>query len=585
MFVDRIKNQLKDGTIRTQYLLRTSHRDGKKVTKKTVLNITSWGSDVCEAIALVLKNKHNLSPVIRPLQNTDIPPNSTNPSPPVTDSPNIFATNNRPVLTLDKSIGAVWLLYCLAQQIGLVDALGHSRESNLALWQIIARTIDQGSRLSATRLAKTHEIDFLELQRFSEDSLYKNLDWLAEHQSEIQKKLFNKRYETSGCSLFLYDVTSSYFEGVQNELAAYGYNRDKKHGKMQIVAGLLCAKDGTPVAVEVFEGNTNDTKTMHNQIKTTSEQFHAKNVVFVGDRGMIKSAQQKELEAIDFDFITALTRVQIEKLIKQDVFSISLFDEKLSEVILDNGKRYILKRNPVRATEISDNRKSKLSRLKEIVNNRNDYLSHHSRAKTETPLKYCNNKLRRLNLDGWVCLKLSDSQREVAIVEDKEKLQLLSKLDGCYCLTTSLTAEELDMENVHSRYKDLAKVEQAFRTCKTGQLEMRPIYVRKKERTRGHVFVVMLSYLLIQKLRECWGGLDMTVEEGIERLKTLCTLRMQTDNNITVQIIPKPSEDIEQLFTLANIPPPEVLPTHPATRPNTKSKLNKKVSNKKNTKK
>jgi transposase len=202
-----------------------------------------------------------------------------------------------------------------------------------------------------------------------------------------------------------------------------------------------------------------------------------------------------------------LTKGQIEKLFKENVLHVSLFDEQISKVILDETNRYILKRNPTRATEISDNCKSKLSRLKEVINNQ-----------------------------------------------------------------------------VHSRYNDLAKVEHAFRTCKTGHLEMRPIYVRKSSRTRGHVFVVMMSYLLIQKLRECWGGLDMTVEEGIERLKMLSTIRMQT-NNITVQIIPKPPEDIEQLFTLANIPIPKVLPTNPnpnpTTLPTTKSKLNKKVSNKK----
>ncbi|MDR1383409.1 MAG: hypothetical protein LBJ67_06135 [Planctomycetaceae bacterium] len=180
-------------------------------------------------------------------------------------------------------------MYFLAKQIGLVDALGDSRNGRLAVWQVLARTIDQGSRLSATRLARNHEIDFLEVGTFDEDSLYKNLDWLAQHQTEIETKLYNQRYDQSPCSLFLYDVTSSNFEGVHNELAAFGYNRDKKKGKMQIVVGLFCSQDGTPVAVEVFEGNTNDTKTMHNQIKKPSEQFHAKNVVFVGDRGIIKS--------------------------------------------------------------------------------------------------------------------------------------------------------------------------------------------------------------------------------------------------------------------------------------------------------
>jgi hypothetical protein len=178
-------------------------------------------------------------------------------------------------------------------------------------------------------------------------------------------------------------------------------------------------------------------------------------------------------------------------------------------------------------------------------------------------------------MEDWVSLKLSNSQREIEIVEDKEKLRLISKLDGCYCLTTSLTTDELDKDQVHSRYKDLAKVEQAFRTCKTGQLEMRPIYVRKSSRTRGHVLVVMLSYLLIQKLRECWGGLDLTVEEGIRLLETLGTIQLQFPNpndkskNITINSVPTPRAEIAELLRLANINAPEFVPAGKTKQANT----------------
>jgi transposase len=449
------------------------------------------------------------------------------------------------------------------------------------LWQVLAQTIDQGSRLSVTRLARNHEIDFLEVGTFDEDSLYANLDWLAQHQSDIEIKLYNQRYDQLPCSLFLYDVTS--FEGVQNELAAFGYNRDKKKGKMQIVVGLLCAKDGIPVTVEVFEDNTNDTKTMHNQIRKTSEQFHTQNVVCVGDRGMIKNAQQKELSEMNFDFITALTKKQIEKLLKQNVLQLSLFDEELSEVILDNGKRYILKRNPIRADEINTNRQSKILKLNKIISKRNLYLKKYSRAKLSAALNYCNDKLQRMNLHGWNQLETGEKLRTIRVVTNQEKLQEISKLDGCYCLTTSLGVDEHDKESVHTRYKDLARVKNSFRTCKTDQLELRPIYVRKQDRTCGHVFVVMLSYLLIQKLREYWNTLDMTVEEGIELLETLCTVEVQLDGNIPALYVPKPHKELEQLLTLANIPISEILPAKFKTKPNTKTKL-KNVANKSKTK-
>lgn len=520
MYVEKFVRVDKKGIVHPQYFLRESRREGKKIIKTTIFNITQWGEKTCEAFAALLKNKQLLPQLVENLRN------------PVTAPPSSgLSSNKMPEVIQGKSIGAVWFLYFLAKQIGLVEALGTSRDGQLALWQILARTIDQGSRLSATRLARNHEIDFLELGKFNEDSLYQNLDWLAQNQFDIETKLYKKRDNPSACSLFLYDVTSSYFEGIHNELAAFGYNRDKKKGKMQIVVGLLCTQDGIPVAVEVFEGNTNDTKTMHNQIKKTSQHFHAKNVVFVGDRGMIKSTQQQELSEHNFDFITALTHAQIEKLLKQNVFQLSLFDEEISEVITEQN-RYILKRNPVRAEEMVSNRQSKISKLEQIITERNNYLSQHSRSTLSAALKYCNDKLCRMNLQGWNQLERDDKLRTIRIVTDKAKLQELSRLDGCYCLTASLAAHEYNKEFIHSRYKDLAMVEKAFRTCKTGHLELRPIYVRKKDRTRGHVLVVMLSYLLIQKLRESWGTLDMTVEEGMVLLETLCTVQVQLDDNI-----------------------------------------------------
>jgi hypothetical protein len=150
----------------------------------------------------------------------------------------INAANGRFQLTQDKPIGDIWLLHQLATQLGITKALGDSREAQLALWQIIARTLDQDSRLSAVRLARNREIDFLWLGNFTENDLYKNLDWIAKHQSRIEKSLYKTRYGNKPCKLFLYDVTSSYFEGIKNALAAYGYNRDGKRGKKQIVVGF-----------------------------------------------------------------------------------------------------------------------------------------------------------------------------------------------------------------------------------------------------------------------------------------------------------------------------------------------------------
>lgn len=543
MYVDRIRHRSASGKITVQYLLRTSHREGKKTIKTTLLNITPWGEEVCEAIALALKHKSDITEIVEQYQAAQ----KNGPS-------------EVPFTKQGKSIGSVWLLEQLAVKLGIVDALGDSPESRLALWQILARTIDQGSRLSAVRMARTYEIDFLCLGPFSEDDLYKNLDWIAKNQDRIEDALYKKRHGDKPCQLFLYDVTSSYFEGVKNELARFGYNRDKKKGKMQIVVGLLCDEDGEPVSVEVFQGNTNDVKTLHSQIQKVAKRFHVKQVVFVGDRGMIKTAQQEELRAKDYDFITALTRPQIESLLRRGSIQLEFFDETIHEVVLDDGARYVMKRNPVRAAEIASSRRSKLYRLEQFLSGRNAYLKEHPKARTETAYKHAVLRAKRLKIDSWTKIEVDEAGRSVRVVVDDDMLNEVSRLDGCYCLTTSVDREEMDKESVHASYKDLAMVENAFRTCKTGQLELRPIYVRKEGRTRAHVFVVMLSYLLVRKLREDWKGLDMTVEEGLELLSRLATVHVGIGEGKVMHAVPKPNKSTQQLFDLAGIASPEILP-------------------------
>jgi transposase len=540
MYVDKC-TATQNGKTYTRYLLRESKREGKKTIKTTILNITPWGEQTCEAIRFALSHQNNLQELnIKPL-----------------DIRSITAQLH---LQQDKPIGDVWFLQQLATKTGIVAALGDSKEARLALWQIIARTLDQGSRLSAVRLARSRETDFLRLGSFSEKDLYKNLDWIAKNQSRIEKALYKKRHGTKPCKVFLYDVTSSYIEGVDNELANFGYNRDKKRGKMQIVVGLLCDEEGLPVSVEVFEGNTSDVKTFHSQVRKVADRFQVEQVVFVGDRGMIKSAQQKELTEEGFGFITALTRAQIETLIDRGDVRLELFDENVNEVILENGKRYVLRRNPVRAEEIAASRASKLRSLQDFIAKKNEYLRAHGKSRLEVALKHVRQRATILKINGWVECESNTASREIVLRVDEAKLQELSLLDGCYCLTTSVSAAAMSKESVHSRYKDLAMVEQAFRTCKTGHLELRPIYVRKASRTRGHVFVVMLSYLLERSMREAWHGLDRTVEECLLDLSSLCGIRVGVQDR-EIYMIPKARRELRELFDLGGVSLPSVLPS------------------------
>ena len=199
------------------------------------------------------------------------------------------------------------------------------------------------------RLAAHHAAcDILDLEAFDEDDLYENLDWLCENQAAIEGRLFNHLGASPAPEVFLYDVTSSYLEGTENELAAFGYNRDGKRGKKQIVIGLLCDGAGEPLSIEVFTGNTSDPKTLAPQIRKAAERFGARGVTFVGDRGMIKSGQIEALGEERFHYITAITKAQIRTLLKDQVIQLDLFDRDLAEVEANDGLRYILRRNPAR---------------------------------------------------------------------------------------------------------------------------------------------------------------------------------------------------------------------------------------------
>ena len=222
---------------------------------------------------------------------------------------------------------------------------------------------------------------------FDEDTLYENLDWLAEAQAAVEDRLFAQRTKTKPINLFLYDVTSSYLEGTQNALAAFGYNRDGKKGKRQIVIGLLCDEDGHPVSIEVFPGNTQDPHTFAAQLAKVKARFGVTAITFVGDRGMIKGQQIEDLAQYGFHYITAITKPQIEKLLRQGTFQMDLFDQELAEVLADEGLRYVLRRNPVRAQEVRETRHAKLAKLQAQVTKQTQYLQEHPRANAQGVLQ------------------------------------------------------------------------------------------------------------------------------------------------------------------------------------------------------
>ena len=520
-----------------RHLLRTSYREKGKVKKRTLANLSQCSEEEIAAIRLALQHKADLSQL-----------GSAKPSVEIKQG---------------LSAGAVLCVYQIAQRLGIVSALGSTREGKLALWQVMARVIDQGSRLSAVRLAQQHAgCEVIGLQGFHEDHLYKNLKWVWAKQDQIEDRLYRRRYDQDKPDLLLYDVTSAYLEGQQNALGAFGYNRDKKQGKQQIVIGLMCDVEGEPITVQAFAGNTSDTKTFGSQVKKVAVRFGGGSITFVGDRGMIKGPQINELREGNFHFITALTKPQIEKLLKAGTLQLSLFDEDVAEVHCQDNTRLILRRNPVRMQEIRATRAAKRHVLEQCVAHQNDYLHDHAKAKTETALKKVNAMIRKLKL-SW--LTVDCRERTLTLRDHVEARQEIEKLDGCYAIKTDLLKEHASKQIVHDRYKDLALVEQGFRTSKTAHLEMRPIYVRCEESTRAHVFIVMLAYKIIRELTECWKALDLTVEEGLQQLTTLCAQTVTINDSQTIfNSIPTPNDALQRLLSAANISIPEALPKRTA---------------------
>ncbi len=520
-----------NGKTYRRILLRNSYRKNGKICHDTIANLSKCSENEIAAIKFALANKENL------------------------------ATLEIPGKTLKTrqglSVGAVWLLHQLSKRLGIVNALGRVADAKLALWMIISTVIGSVSRLSATRLAQTHAAcDILGLDSFCEDDLYVAMDWLCDHQQLIEKRLFVGSYKHAKPNLYLYDVTSSYFEGDQNELADYGYNRDRKKGKKQIVIGLLTDDEGRPVSCEVFPGNTSDMNTFRSQVDKVAQRFGIEQVTFVGDRGMIKSAQIRDLSAERYHYITALTKAQIETLLKNNVVQMQLFDETVCEVEY-KGIRYIYRCNPIRVEEIRESRQSKLRKVRDLCRKKAKYLAQHPRAKVNVAERGVKEMTQKLKIDKWVdiCVQgrtLSVQIKETALEEEQ-------KLDGCYVIKTDLPVQTASKQTVHDRYKSLAEVEWAFRTMKTTFLHIRGTFVRKEKRTRAHVFTIMLAYLIAYELRRLWCNIEVTIEEGIQELTCLCATEAIV-GDVPIQTIPEPREQGKQLLKAANVTLPDAIP-------------------------
>jgi len=328
-----------------------------------------------------------------------------------------------------------------------------------------------------------------------------------------------------------------------------------KKGQRQLVIGLLCDEDGHPVSIEVFPGNTQDPQTFASQLEKVKARFGVKEITFVGDRGMIKGQQIEDLVQHGCHYITAITKPQIEKLLRTGTFQMDLFDQELAEVLTEEAIRYVLRRNPVRAQEVRDTRHAKRATLQAQVAKQNQYLTDHPRAKAQGAVQKLVARAKTLRIADWV--ELTIEERTITLTVQPSAQQEAAKLDGCYVLKTDLTPAQAPKEIVHDRYQDLASVEHAFRTCKTAHLEVRPLFLRREERTRAHAFVVMLAYQIICYLASCWSAFDVTVAEGLHALTTLCLVEVAPPHAPSYHCIPTPRDAIARLLHSADITLPK----------------------------
>jgi len=481
MYVATIPNRNSPPAI----LLRESFRQDGKVQNRTIANLSHWPAGKIEALRQVLHGNYAG----------------------LADLPSAFAiTRSLP----HGHVAAVLATIRHLQLDTILDA-EPSRPRDCALALIAARILDPASKLATSRSLRPETCHHtlaaeLHLGTINEDDLYAAMDWLVARQASIETVLA-RRHLRQG-TLVLYDLTSTYFEGHHCPLGHYGHSRDERSSNPQIVFGILSAADGCPVAVEVFEGNTADPKTVASQVAKLRQRFHLERIILVGDRGMLteKRIEEDLRPHAGVEWVTALRAPQIQKLVSQGAVQLSFFDEQdLAEVSQHPdypGERLIFCRNPLLAAE----RKRKRDELLAAAEKKLREIEAATKRKRQ-PLRGAEKISYRVG-KALAATKVAkyfrwDIQRQVLRWErDEERIQRDAAWDGIYVLRTSVSEQLLDTEQTVLAYKRLASVERAFRSLKSVDLNVRPIYHRMPDRVRAHVFVAMLSYYVEWHMRQ-----------------------------------------------------------------------------------
>ena len=491
MHIEAVPNRGSHPTI----LLRQSYREGTKVRKRTLANLTCLPAEAIETLKRALRGE-KLVPCDQ-------------------------------AFAIERSIphGHVKAVLGTIRKIGLdtIIASRRSRQRDLVVAMIAERLLHGCSKLASTRLwHATTLAEDLSVQDADVDELYEAMDWLLEGQERIEKKLAS-RHLREGAQVF-YDVSSSYYEGRTCLLARHGHDRDGKKGRLIIVYGVLTDRDGRPVSVQVYPGNTGDPSTVADQVNRLRERFGLSRVVLVGDRGMLTQAQIEKLKACpQLGWISALRSGSIRKLVEDKELQLSLFDKQdLAEIRSAEfpGERLVACFNPLLADERARKRKELLLATEQKLQR----IAREVARRTKTPLLTDEIALKvgkvinRHKVGKHFRLYIEDGifrweRNDVSIKQE-------AALDGIYVIRTSEPKKRLSAQDTVRSYKNLAQVEQVFRCFKGIDIRVRPIYHREDPRVRAHVFLCLLAYYVEWHMRRALGSVLFDDEELISNRKT-----------------------------------------------------------------
>ena len=475
MYIASIPNRGSRPTI----IIREGYRENGKVKNRTIANITHWPKEKINALRLVLKGK-KLALVDELFEKLS-----------------------------SKHHGHVNVVLKTVKKLGLDKIISAKpcRERNIIVAAIVARICKPDSKLAMTRWWwDTTLPEMLDLDGVDEDDVYTSMDWLLKRQSRIEKRLA-KRHLKNG-DLVLYDLTSSYFEGVTCPLARLGKSRDRKRNTLQVNYGLVSSRRGCPVSVSVYEGNTGDPTTLMEQARKVRDDFGISDMVLVGDRGMITQTQIDELRRVEgFDWITAMKTGGIRKLLKGGVLQLDLFDERnLFEFTHPDypGERLVACRNPALGRKRAHKRESMLEATERELSRIRTALEKGTLKKQERTMDKIGVRvgkvINKYKMAKHVVLHIDENSFDFEMNEASITGEAI--LDGIYVIRTSLPKEKMDADEAVRSYKNLTNVERAFKSLKSIDLMVRPIRHHTEDRVRSHIFLCMLTYYVQRYMKE-----------------------------------------------------------------------------------